>query len=111
MLGEEELVQQLVDLEKRFAIEPQTAVVKREKALFVQLSKARCEPFLRVNTKLPAEVVAADMAELHLQNELANHAFFMRGSKGSVNGKLSFLQPSEVRSPVVLVLEVRPTDV
>ena len=77
MLGQEELMQQLVDLEKRFAIEPQTAVIKREKALFLQLSEARCKPFLRVNTKLPAEVVAADMAQLHLENELANHAFFM----------------------------------
>ena len=111
MLGEEELMEQFVDLEKSFAIESQTAVIKREKALALQFAQARCEPFLRVNTKLPAEVVSADMAELHLQNELANHAFFMRGSEGPVDGKLSFLQLSEVWRPVVLVLKVRAADV
>ncbi len=104
-------MQQLVDLEKSFAIEPQTAVIKREKALALQFSQARCEPFLRVNTKLPAEVVAADMAEFHLQNELSDHAFFVRGGEGPVDGKLSFLQLSEVRRPVVLILEVGASDV
>ena len=104
-------MEQFVDLQKSFAIEPQTAVIKREKALALQFSQARCKPFLRVNAKLPAEVVAADMTELHLQNELSDHAFFMRGGEGPVDGKRAFLKLREVRRPVVLVLEMGASDV
>src|SRR5687768_9616068 len=111
MLGKEELMEQFVDLQQSLAIEPQTAVVKRQKALALQFPQAQCEPLLRVNAKLPAEVVTVDMTELHLQDELSDHSFFMRGGQGSVDRKRAFLELSEVRSPVMLILEVGASNV
>src|SRR5262245_39333699 len=72
VLGEEELVDQAVHLEEPLPVEPELVAAVFQVAAVLQRLQRRREPLLELDPELLPEVAGADVAELELQDELAD---------------------------------------
>src|SRR5262249_41686612 len=93
------------------AIQPQGVTVRNEKAPTFQSAQGVRKARGDVNAELFLEVRFGGVAQLQLQNQLADHALFLSWCEGAINRKLSLLEGGEVRPPFVLVLKMGSADV
>src|SRR5215475_7522794 len=100
-----------VDLQEPFSIEAKYRIFLCQEAVVAQAVERLRESLFDVDTELVLEVVRFDIAELHLKNELADHALFRSRRECARNRQLARAQPSGVALEVRLVLEMRPADV
>src|SRR5260370_28670760 len=106
MLGEEEFMQQLIDLQQALATQSQPIPVPREEPFLLQFTERTGEPALNVSPEFALEVGAVDAPQFHLKNEFPNHPLFMGGRQGAVNRKLPLLELVDVVCEFVFVLKV-----
>src|SRR5258708_7633627 len=64
------------------------------------------ESIANFDTEFRLEIARAHVAELCLQDQLADHPLLVRGSEAAIDGQLSIVEPADVRLEVVLVLEM-----
>ena len=74
MLRQEELMKQPVDLQQAVAVQPQTVIIKRQKASIPQLTEWLGKSLFNIDSKLALEVCSVNAAEFHLKNQFPNHA-------------------------------------
>src|SRR4051812_25823869 len=101
MLGEEELVQQPVDLKQSVAAQAQDIFIDPQKAALLQLPKLGREAVADVDPELVGEVVAFDAAQLHLKDEFPNHALFFGRRQRTVDRKPAFPNFADVGAELV----------
>src|SRR2546428_8992585 len=73
--GQEKLVQQPVHLQKSVAIQQRLIAFDRQKTPGLQALQRFGKTFCRIDPEFVSEIRQAQMAELELQNELANQPF------------------------------------
>src|SRR4051794_31870197 len=111
MLGEEELVQQPVDLDQAVAAQAQNIVVDTQEAPVLQPAELTREPAADVDPELVMEVVAFHSPEFHLQNEFPDHPLFVGWRQRAVNRKLAFSNLVDIGTELMLVLKMRAAHV
>src|SRR5690349_7984089 len=82
MLRQEKLVQEAIHLEQTVAVEQQVIGIGLEEAFLFQMAERVGETAADVDAEFALEVVALHVAELHLQDELADHPLLLgRGER------------------------------
>src|SRR5262245_42306154 len=106
MLRQEELAQQPVYLKQPVAVQQQVFRVHAQKTLVLQMFQGGRETLAHVYAELPLKVLPVNLPELHLKNELANHALFVGGRECAVDREEPIVDAVDVRIPIVLVLKM-----
>src|SRR5262245_8368751 len=104
MLRQEEFVQQPIHLKQTLAIEPKRVAVDFHKAPIAQPLNWLGEPLGQLNSKFSPEVIAADMAQFELQNELANQSLVFGGRQRAPDWQLAGGYSGNVRLEVGMIL-------
>src|SRR6185436_7471577 len=68
------------------------------------------ESLPHVDPELPPEILPVDVPELHLQDELPDHALILSRRESAINRKVSLVDPVDVWIPIVFVLKMRTVD-
>src|SRR5947209_19072582 len=79
MLWQKEFLEQAIHLQQGFAVEQDLIALNRHESPILQALNAFGETLGEFDAKFLFEIRAADMAELQLQNELAQNPFFSGG--------------------------------
>src|ERR1035437_1727384 len=111
MLRQKKLAQQPVYLQQPVAVQQQVLRVHPQKALFLEMVERGRKPLAHVYTELPLEVLTVDVPELHLKNELPNHALFLGRRKRAIDREDPLVDAVDVGVPVVFVLKMSAVDV
>src|SRR5688572_6008849 len=102
MLREEKLVQQAVYLKQPLTIETQVFGIGFEKSLRRQAMERIVETLPHIDAELSLKVIVGHAAELHLQDELADHPLFVVGSERAINRQLAAAHAADVWLPIRL---------
>src|SRR5205814_6423916 len=108
---QKEFVEQPVDLQEAFPVEPHGVALHGQEAPVFQGLERDGEPLAEIDSKLLLEISPADLSQLQLQNEFTNEPFIPAGGQSTVDGKLALLDASNVRLEIVMVLVMRAADV
>ena len=100
-----------VYLKQALDIEAKEVVILREVSCTSNVIQCSGELLTQIDTELIAEVLKIEGSKLELQNGFADKLFFTGWRKGTEDREISRLHAVDVGIDVVLVLEVRPTDV
>src|SRR2546425_12987742 len=95
MLRQKELVQQAVHLQESFAVQQHLIAFDVQKSPVLQSPQRFGETFLRIHAKFVFEIRQAQMAELELQNELANEPLVVVRSQRPVNRQFTGVQAAD----------------
>src|SRR5438876_832400 len=104
MPGQEELVQQPVHLQKSVAIQQHLIPFNRQKTPVLQALQRVGETLYRIDAEFVSEIRQAQMAELELQNELANQPFIVARRLRPVDRHFALLDLCDVGIEVSVVL-------
>src|SRR5687768_3399520 len=89
MFGQEEFVQQTIDLQQTVAIEADFVARHAEKPPILQGADGLLETLDGISAKFIFEVTAADRAEFQLQNQFANEPLVVGGRQRAVNRQVA----------------------
>src|SRR5580692_10100054 len=106
MFRQEEFVKQAVYLQQAFAGQMHAFGVSSQKALIPQNTYRTGKTLLNPYAEFILKVTIADMAQLHLQDQLTDQALFPSKSERAVNRKTAVAQFFGVSFEFMLVLEV-----
>ena len=111
MLGQEELVEQAIDLEEPLTVERDHVSLDRTEPGVTQRLERRGESDPRVDAELLRKIGRTGTAEFELKNELSNEALIRRGCQRPGHRGTARFYRCEVGIEVVLILVVGTTDV
>src|SRR5579872_912870 len=111
MLRQEKFVQQAVHLQQSLAVEPDGVALHRKEAPAPQGLERRGKTVGRLDAEFLFEVVAADMAELELQDEFPDEALVVIRRERAIDGQLALPDARDIRVEIVMVLVMRAADV
>src|SRR5579864_6786592 len=111
MLWRKEIVKQGIDFEECFAGEREAARGAREEAASFEIGERGGESIGGIDAELGAEIIEIEVAELHLENELADEALIVREGEGAIDGEAALVERVEVGIEIVEILEVGAADV
>src|ERR1700730_9552389 len=77
VLRQKELVQQAINLQQPVAVQQQPLSVERQESLRLQLTNRCSKPAINISPEFTLEVSGVDFPQLHLQDQLLNHALFI----------------------------------
>src|SRR5690554_4360262 len=88
----EEFGQQAVHAQQAFAAQPDPVRLHRGESLLSELLELRRKAHTGIEAELLREVFRPDTAELHLEDELANHPLFVLRRQRAVQGQFPSAQ-------------------
>src|SRR5215831_1169750 len=104
MLGEEKFMQEPIDLKQAFAVEQDLITLDAQEPPIFQPPQRFSEALDQLDPELLAEVSAADVAQLELQNEFTNQAFVGIGRQSAPDGPFAGSHPGNVGFKIVMIL-------
>src|SRR5262245_20013121 len=111
MVGQEEFVEQTIDLEQAVARQLDLVIAELREALILHPVELGREALQHVLAELVLVVAGAGRSELELENELANEALLRTRGVGAVDGAVAAIDGFDVGRDVSLVLQMDAAEV
>src|SRR5262245_37345690 len=110
MLREKEGVENDVDLQEGTAVENHPVALVGQQSAALQFVELRAELLLDIDLELRGEIALGNSAELELENQLPDQAFFSSGLKCAANRQISAPYGLGIALEVRQVLEMHATE-
>src|ERR1044071_9239496 len=97
---------QPVGPEQPLAVQLELFALLRQISPIFQCIKRMGEPGANIHPKLVPEIARAHVAKLGLEDQLADHPFFISWCKAPANRQLAIVEPADIWLEVMLILEM-----